>query len=259
MEIIREITYQEFLPMLENCFPEEDIDEIVFLNNVQNHQFLFAVHQDQACGYLLFDLKTKPARIIQLCVLNSFRNLGIGSELLEHLKKLLSDQNITDLILNVDSKNIDAIRFYEKHGFVSDKTDSEYQFDTKNVGTLHHHLTISEMIDNLIIQDQFSLGETLTKYLLASPSNTFYEILNESGNRIGSFLYSSKQSEISLLKLDNSYDMQDAIYLIARSFADQPTIWFSSNQKMINQRIENVPGILIQYKLKVMKFHSTLI
>ena len=66
-------------------------------------------------GYLSYSIMYEKAEINEIFVLNSFRNQGIGSKLLEYLlKKCQFCENIT---LEVRKNNDSAIALYKKYGF----------------------------------------------------------------------------------------------------------------------------------------------
>jgi len=257
MMILREISYKQFRPMLEDCFPEEQIDELVFINNIQNNQFLFASYKDQVRGYLLFDFKTKPARVIQLCVEKGYRNLGIGSYLINHLKEMLEDNNIPELILNVDTQNTNAIRFYEKHGFVKTNTNREYYCQLGEIREFGcTHLSIAPMEDANSVLHEFQLGKYLTECLVNSPSNDFYSVLNESGQSIGHFSFDTSQSEISLCSLNNPQQVSELLVHFGE-LRPSPDLWINSVDDIMDNYIEKIPGITAVYKLQVMKYITT--
>ncbi|KAG7020365.1 N-alpha-acetyltransferase 50 [Cucurbita argyrosperma subsp. argyrosperma] len=64
--------------------------------------------------------------IMTLGVLAPYRELGIGSRLLNHVLDLCSKQNITEIYLHVQTNNDDAINFYKKFGFEITETIQNY-------------------------------------------------------------------------------------------------------------------------------------
>ena len=55
--------------------------------------------------------------ITNIVVKKDFRQKGIGSKLLEKLIETSKQKNVISLTLEVNYKNVPAIKLYEKHGF----------------------------------------------------------------------------------------------------------------------------------------------
>lgn len=58
------------------------------------------------------------AELYNIAVSSEYRRNGIGSRLLNSLRKVLSEQNVRCIWLEVRESNHSAIDFYRKHGFV---------------------------------------------------------------------------------------------------------------------------------------------
>ena len=59
----------------------------------------------------------KQLNIEAICVDENCRGNGIGTLLLEHIKKIGKEQGCTDMYLTVNQENENAIKVYEKFGF----------------------------------------------------------------------------------------------------------------------------------------------
>ena len=57
--------------------------------------------------------------ICNVCVLESFRGLGLSVKLLDKAIKVCKGKGFASVSLHVDRTNIKAIRVYEKYGFIS--------------------------------------------------------------------------------------------------------------------------------------------
>ena len=64
-----------------------------------------------------------------------FRNIGLGQEVIEAIKNFLLKKNILYLWLGVQSKNLQAIRSYEKCGFFKYKTKKKIMYMRCNIFT----------------------------------------------------------------------------------------------------------------------------
>lgn len=117
-------------------FQKEDVDEVVDIwlsTNIRAHSFIdekywidnkelvrgmlleaeiYVYEEERILGFIgLID-----EYIAGIFVRDSFQSRGIGKNLLDHVKKLKSG-----LSLSVYKKNMDAIRFYKREGFIPGK------------------------------------------------------------------------------------------------------------------------------------------
>ena len=60
----------------------------------------------------------KILKIESICVTKNYRNKGIGTKILEFIDTLAKDNNCTDIYLDVNNHNENAIKLYEKLGFI---------------------------------------------------------------------------------------------------------------------------------------------
>jgi GNAT superfamily N-acetyltransferase len=64
------------------------------------------------------------ALLDELYVVPRLRGQGIGSALVQHLVATSTDRGVDLIEINVDEGDVDARRFYERHGFSATETDS---------------------------------------------------------------------------------------------------------------------------------------
>ena len=62
-------------------------------------------------------------------VLESFRNNGIGSLLINYVKEIADKENYTEIIVGTADNGINQIRFYERNGFVKYAVKKNYFID----------------------------------------------------------------------------------------------------------------------------------
>ena len=72
---------------------------------------------DTAAGFLCLMQVYDELHLTNIAVSRKYRNLGIGSALVEHAKKILNESICDYLYLEVRVSNADALRLYEKSGF----------------------------------------------------------------------------------------------------------------------------------------------
>ena len=87
---------------------------------------LVARRRGEAIGYALVHMMCglqgwrsgdRIAHLQTLSVLPEHRDEGVGTELLQAVRDHLTGSDIRELTLGVISGNVDALRFYERHGF----------------------------------------------------------------------------------------------------------------------------------------------
>ncbi len=71
--------------------------------------------ENEISGLVTFEISGEQCELVTLDSFQKFQ--GIGTALLEHLKKYLKTKNCKRLWLITLNDNLDAIRFYQKRGF----------------------------------------------------------------------------------------------------------------------------------------------
>ena len=107
-----------------------NVDEVIsrdsFKEMIQEKEIFIAKNQSKIVGYITFNIqeKTNPSmryrkqiNIDAICVNEENRGEGIGTLLLEYMKKYGKENNCTDMYLTVNEENENAIKVYEKFGF----------------------------------------------------------------------------------------------------------------------------------------------
>ena len=114
--------------------PEELFSEDRLLDNIQKRQMYVAKIDDFVVGYVLLKtriydwpgvVKRKVMYIDELCVHESFRNQGIGREIMQDVQALAKAFRCTDIQLGVYPQNDNAIAFYQKCGFTIRSIDMQ--------------------------------------------------------------------------------------------------------------------------------------
>ena len=83
----------------------------------KNTTYIVAKENDEIIGFAGIMICLEEATLNNIVVKKSFRNKGIGGELLEALIELCSEMSIHSFTLEVNVNNIPAIKLYEKFGF----------------------------------------------------------------------------------------------------------------------------------------------
>lgn len=82
-----------------------------------NSHYLVAKVNKKIVGFAGIKLMVDSADLMNIVTKKQFRNQGIASILLEHIIKLVKKLNVNSIFLEVNSKNVYAIKLYEKYGF----------------------------------------------------------------------------------------------------------------------------------------------
>ena len=108
--------------MAEELYPEER-----YIQVIKARELYVARVGDVVVGYAAvkirdFDwagmVRRKVMLVDEVCVEESFRNQGIGRQMMEELRILARAFGCTDLQLNVNAHNDAAVGFYQKCGFM---------------------------------------------------------------------------------------------------------------------------------------------
>ena len=93
--------------------------EKAFMDSLYQKEALFLVaeEEDRVLGYIGIYLSFEEGEITNVSVDSSSRNKGVGSELVEQLKKEAQARGTEKIFLEVRVSNEPAIRLYEKQGF----------------------------------------------------------------------------------------------------------------------------------------------
>lgn len=76
---------------------------------------LVAFEGDKRVGVLSYEIRDDICEIIIFEVFNKFK--GIGTQMLDALKKLVKTQGCKKIYLMTTNDNLEALRFYQKRGF----------------------------------------------------------------------------------------------------------------------------------------------
>lgn len=138
------ISKKTFIDAFEKDNKPEDFKSYIAVafeeNNIEaqlknpNSSFYFVYEDAILAGYFKLnmnraqtDLKlSNSIELERIYVVQEFQGKQIGSRILEEVKQIASNQNKSIIWLGVWQKNEDAVRFYERHGFVKFGTHPYY-------------------------------------------------------------------------------------------------------------------------------------
>jgi len=83
----------------------------------QHHGLVFECEESNLLGFVMYHLAGETADIIDIGVVPSFQNTGVGTQLLMALFDYLKRLGVIEIFLEVSSVNERALKLYEKVGF----------------------------------------------------------------------------------------------------------------------------------------------
>ena len=112
------------IPWSRDSFEKEIVD-----NNLAI--YLVAKVNEKAVGYIGMWKVLNEGHITNVAVHPEFRHQGIGDQLVSELLSLCEKEKIDLVTLEVRKSNQNAIKLYEKHGFVAEGIRKAYYQDNK--------------------------------------------------------------------------------------------------------------------------------
>ena len=94
--------------------------------DVGHHSFLCEDNNENVIGFVIYVAVEQEAHLLNIAVDNNYQRKGIGSILINHLKKQVQAMGINLITLEVRVSNTNAISFYKKHNFIKDAIRANY-------------------------------------------------------------------------------------------------------------------------------------
>ena len=104
------------------------LEDFLQMYDDSNYEIAVGKLDDEIVGFILIQI-TDEINITSLAVKKEFRNLGVGTKLLNWLENFALSKNIDTISLEVNSKNITAYLLYEKFGFTVRRERKNYYSD----------------------------------------------------------------------------------------------------------------------------------
>ena len=94
---------------------------------IKNHLLTLIITIDnKVAGYGHLDFEDNIW--LGICILEKYRGIGIGTNIMKYLLDYCNNNNIEKIYLTVDKENIIAKNLYEKLGFIIEKSKSFQSF-----------------------------------------------------------------------------------------------------------------------------------
>jgi GNAT superfamily N-acetyltransferase len=131
LKIIQELNHklfilekEEFDDTLITDWPLSTYGEEYFKTAIENDIVLVSIIDDKIVGYIVGSLNTegtynnmKQAELNNMYVCEEYRSIGIGTKLFNQLKTICIQNDIQEIKVVADYKNIKGINFYKNNGF----------------------------------------------------------------------------------------------------------------------------------------------
>ncbi|PSB92052.1 ribosomal protein S18-alanine N-acetyltransferase [Candidatus Pandoraea novymonadis] len=113
----------------------EDIDEIVAIEKIAykfpwtSHNFISSIEAGHSCiclrdwnegllGYFLMMSVVDEAHLLNMCINPSYQGCGFGSIMLNEIIRLVNEDGMKGVLLEVRPSNIRAFHIYKRFGFI---------------------------------------------------------------------------------------------------------------------------------------------
>lgn len=120
------------------AFPDPYPVDILLKLHESGAGFAVAEVGKHVVGYIIFWIRDGIGHIIAIAVNSNYRNMHVGSLLLEKTLKVFFSNSINKIGLEVRKSNTSAINFYLKHGFVKTREEEKYYGDGEGAIIMHY-------------------------------------------------------------------------------------------------------------------------
>jgi ribosomal protein S18 acetylase RimI-like enzyme len=117
-----------------------------FYYHIRN-SLLLVVESDEhfLAGYILVLLYKKHPKIYSFCIDIPYRQLGLGTMLMQHGLNLLRGNGCDSVMLEVREDNLSALKFYEKMGFTVKKSAPSFYKDGCSAKIMEYRYAIPSL------------------------------------------------------------------------------------------------------------------
>jgi len=126
---------------------DEEEDAIrKYIYNSSVYTLYYKQQQDPIAVIAISRVNESVIEIKNIGVLESFRNNGIGSLLINYVKEIAYKENYTEIIVGTADNGINQIRFYERNGFVKYAVKKNYFIDNYSRPIVDDGVLLKDMV-----------------------------------------------------------------------------------------------------------------
>ena len=107
---------EEIAKLEKAIFPDE-WSENAISREIENKRIIITKENQEIIGYCIYMLGGDQGEILRIAVKEDARKKGVGKKLLKKAFKKMKNEGVTEVFLEVRSRNSAAISLYEKMGF----------------------------------------------------------------------------------------------------------------------------------------------
>lgn len=118
------------------------------------HQLVYiAETKEKCCGALFLIPYKKQIRIYSIAVLEEFRGMGVGKELINHAVFIAGKLGLKSILLEVEKNNTSLVHWYESLGFESTQVIVDYYAKNEDAMKMVLYLETGENDKSIVVTD----------------------------------------------------------------------------------------------------------
>lgn len=150
----KNIKYKDFHKINTICFPDElSPNEEDFEKLISKH-FWAVIDKDKLLGFSYLIFKDNLSWISRIALLPDYRNMGIGSQLMNYMINYSKKNSKEKIILFVLQNNASAKHLYEKCGFLTEETTYQFVIPINEILSKYKDTKTNPIIAKAIIAKQ---------------------------------------------------------------------------------------------------------
>ena len=144
---LHELQPGEAIPSRLLLLADEEEDAIrKYIYNSFVYTLCYKPQKDPIAVIAISRANESEIEIKNIGVLESFRNNGIGSLLINYVKEIAYKENYTEIIVGTADNGINQTRFYERNGFVKYAVKKNYIIDNYSRPIVDDGVLLKDMV-----------------------------------------------------------------------------------------------------------------
>ncbi|HEX3167876.1 MAG TPA: GNAT family N-acetyltransferase [Chitinophagaceae bacterium] len=143
---LHELQPGEAIPFRLLLLADEDDAIRKYIYNSSVYTLYYKPQKDPIGVVAISRANESEIEIKNIGVLESFRNNGLGSLLINYVKEIAYKENYTDIIVGTADNGINQSRFYERNGFVKYAVKKNYFIDNYSRPIVDDGVLLKDMV-----------------------------------------------------------------------------------------------------------------